>query len=284
MNDALDIMARIVNRPEGWDFSGCGAVYAGVDIGTHSVVAVLVDRDGAPRAANLRRAEVVKSGLIVDYMGALDIVRELVDELRTTCPVEIETAATTYPPNTEAGNINTTTHILEAAGLEVIRVLDEPSAANEVLGLDHGAIIDVGGGTTGIAVMDGGQVVFSDDEATGGVHLSLVLAGGMKIDIDEAEAIKADKARSKEVLGLVRPVIDKIGSISARLLADWPQADPVCLVGGTCELDGMTEIVGRALGRETFRPVFPQAVTPLGVALACRRTALEAAGELEARG
>ena len=38
-------------------------------------------------------------------------------------------------------------------GLEVVNVLDEPSAANLVLKIQDGAIVDVGGGTTGIAVI-----------------------------------------------------------------------------------------------------------------------------------
>lgn len=267
----LEAMAKLVNKPEAWDFSGCEAIYAGVDIGTHSVISVVVDQAGMPRAALLEKAEVVKSGLIVDYVGALEIVRRQMEALRAACPLEIDMAATTYPPNTEQGNIRTTSHILEAVGLEVTAVLDEPSAANRVLGLDKGAIVDVGGGTTGIAVMDGGEVIYSDDEATGGVHLSLVLAGGMRISPEEAEAIKADKARAKEVMGLVGPVVDKISSIVDRHLARWPEIEEVCLVGGTCELEGLAEAVTKYLGRTAVRPVFPQGVTPLGVALACRQ-------------
>lgn len=277
----LEKMAALINRPEAWDFSGCEAVFAGVDIGTHSVIAVVVDQQGMPRAAVLEKAEVVKSGLIVDYVGALEIVRRQLAALRGHCPLEIELAATTYPPNTEQGNIRTTTHILEAVDLEVMAVLDEPSAANMVLGLDKGAIVDVGGGTTGIAVMAGGEVIYSDDEATGGLHLSLVLAGGMKIDQAEAETIKADKSRAKEVLGLVGPVVDKISSIVDRHLANWPEIREVCLVGGTCELEGLAETVAKNLGRAALRPVYPQGVTPLGVALACRAAVAEQSNRSE---
>ena len=284
MTGPLDVLSGIVNRPEAWDFTDCGRVFAGVDIGTHSVVAVLVDEQGWPRALNLRRAEVVRSGLIVDYVGAQTIVCELLDELRAHCPLPIELGATTYPPNTEQGNIHTTSHILNAAGLEVVQVLDEPTAANRVLKLEHGAIIDVGGGTTGIAVIEDGRVVYSADEATGGVHVTLVLSGGMKIDADVAERLKADKAQAKQVMGMVRPVIDKISSIVARHLADWPGVETLYLVGGTCELEGLAEVVSANTGRKALRPVFPQAVTPLGVALSCWEAAMEADGKLVAQG
>ena len=278
MTTALETMLRIVNRPETWDFNGCGRVFCGVDIGTHSVVAVLVNELGRPLAAKMRLAQVVRSGLIVDYLGALEIVRELVGQLRERCPLELGPAATTYPPNTESGNIRTTTHILEAAELEVIQVLDEPSAANLVLNLDQGCIVDVGGGTTGIAVIRDGAVVYSGDEATGGVHLSLVLAGGMGLDLEEAEKIKADKSRAREVMGLVRPVIDKISAIVEQHLKPWPGVETIHLVGGTCELEGLDRIMAENLGRRVERPLFPQAVTPLGVALSCLDKAGNRAG------
>ena len=46
-------------------------------------------------------------------------------------------------------------------------LVDEPSAANAVLGLRDGVVVDVGGGTTGIAVVRDGEVVHTADEATG---------------------------------------------------------------------------------------------------------------------
>ena len=113
-------------------------------------------------------------------------------------------------PAHRMGAIEALSCLLEGAGLEVLAVLDEPTAANHVLQLDNAAIVDVGGGTTGIAVIQNGDVVFTDDEATGGVHLSLVLAGNYKISYEEAEKVKTDKQRSQEILPIVRPVIEKI--------------------------------------------------------------------------
>jgi len=262
-------LRKIVNQPENWNFSGAGQLYAGVDLGTYKAIAIVVDEQGKPRAARMCKAEVVRSGLIVDYAGAQNIVREMIEEMRNASPLPIEKGATSYPPQTEYANINATRYILEGAGLEVLEVLDEPTAANQVLRLENGAIVDVGGGTTGVAVIKNGKVVFTDDEATGGVHLSLVIAGNLKISYEQAEEVKMDRQRSREILPIVHPVIEKIASIVASYLQPFDDLTKVCLVGGTCELEGFTEVAQQSLNLETFRPKFPGFITPLGIALSC---------------
>jgi len=272
MMEYIEKIHLMMNNPERWDFSKAEALYAGVDLGTYKTIVIVIDENGVPRAANMRTAEVVKSGLIVDYIGALDIVRELMEDIRKYCPQPIEKGATSNPPQTESGNINTTTYILEGAGLEVLNVLDEPTAANLVMKVKDGATVDVGGGTTGVAVIKDGKVVYTNDEATGGVHLSLVLAGHFKISYEEAEKIKSDRNKNKDVLPIVRPVIDKISSIVDSYLREYDNTEKICMVGGTCELDGLTEIVGNNLGMVTFQPQVPQVITPLGIALSCLET------------
>jgi ethanolamine utilization protein EutJ len=269
MTDAIIELSEMVNQPGKWHFSDAQDLYAGVDLGTYKTIAIIVDETGRPRAASMRRTEVARSGLIIDYVGALNTVRELMKETRKTCPLPIAKGATSYPPQTEYANLKTTTHILEGVGLEVLNVLDEPTAANQVLKIENGAIVDVGGGTTGIAVIKNGEVVYSNDEATGGVHLSLVLAGNYKISYEEAEQIKTDQKRSREVLTIVQPVIEKIASIAASYLKKFDRLEKVCLVGGTCELEGFADIFAENIGIETFRPEVPQFITPFGIALSC---------------
>jgi ethanolamine utilization protein EutJ len=213
MTTAVRKVKEMLNRPERWNLSGAQSLFAGVDIGTYKTIVIVVDEKGEPRAATMRRAEVVRSGLILDYVGALNLVRELMGEIRDRSSQPIEQGATSYPPQTESGNIETTRYILEGAELEVLSILDEPSAANLVLGIRDGAIVDVGGGTTGVAVIEKGKVVCTSDEATGGLHLSLVLAGHLRVSVEEAEKIKRDSDRKDSVLPIVRPVIDKISGI-----------------------------------------------------------------------
>ena len=269
MTDLAEHLNSIVNHPENWDFSGAGQLYAGVDLGTYKAIVIVVDEKGVARAATMRRAEVVRSGLIVDYAGARNMLLEMIKDLRDASPLPIEKGATSYPPQTEYANINATRYLLEGVGLDVLKVLDEPTAANCVLKLENGAIVDVGGGTTGVAVIKKGKVVYTNDEATGGVHLSLVVAGNLKISYEQAEEVKMDRQRNREILHIVRPVIEKIASIVDSYLQPFDDLTKVCLVGGTCELEGFDEVVQKTLSLKTFRPEYPQFITPMGIALSC---------------
>jgi ethanolamine utilization protein EutJ len=269
MMDALNTLDQMMNHPETWDFSGARNLYAGVDLGTYKSKVIVVDERGRPRAAAMRRSEGIGSGLIIDYFGTLTLLKSMMEEIRGRSRLPIDRGATSYPPQTESGNIHTTRYILQGAGLEVLQVLDEPSAANRCLNLNEGALVDIGGGTTGIALIRDGRIVRTCDEATGGVHLSLVLSGHLQVDFEEAEAIKVDRDRQPEILPIVKPVIDKISSIIKTALKDMPSVKTVCLVGGTCALEGLTELVAANLGLEVFRPRSPQVITPYGIALSC---------------
>jgi ethanolamine utilization protein EutJ len=152
--------------------------------------------------------------------------------------------------------------------MEVTRILDEPTAANAVLNIQDGVIVDIGGGTTGLSVLERGKVVHVADEATGGTHLSLVLAGNFKVSFEEAEAIKTDPARQGEILPIVRPVLQKMGSIVARHIKGR-NVQAVYLVGGTCCLPGMEKEIEREVGLPVYKPANPFLVTPLGIALNC---------------
>ena len=62
------------------------------------------------------------------------------------------------------------TAIWQKAGFEVSAILDEPSSANAVYKIQDGVIVDIGGGTTGLAILKDGKVVQVEDEPTGGTH------------------------------------------------------------------------------------------------------------------
>lgn len=243
-------------------------LFVGVDLGTAYIVVVVVNARKEPVACAMRFAEVVRDGLIVDYTGGLRIVRELTTELEERLGRRLEKAAIAVPPGTSVRDCATHRHVVEGAGYEVTALLDEPTAANSVLGVRDGAIVDIGGGTTGIAVLEKGEVVYVADEPTGGTHVSLVLSGNYNISFDEAEALKKDPARQKEILPVVRPVVEKMASIIRRHI-EGRNVSAIYLVGGTCCLKGMETIIERDTGVPTFKPANPFLVTPLGIALNC---------------
>ena len=91
MTDPINMLSKLVNRPDSWDFAGAEQLYAGVDLGTYKTIAIIIDENGTPRAASMRRTEIARSGMIVDYVGALNTVRELLEEIRKHSPFVIHT-------------------------------------------------------------------------------------------------------------------------------------------------------------------------------------------------
>lgn len=240
----------------------------GVDLGTAYIVLVVLDEENNPVACEKRAASVLRDGVVVDYTGALRIVRELKESLEARLGMELVNCAIAMPSGTES-SVKTHQYVAEGAGLEVTAVLDEPSAANAIYEIDDGVVVDIGGGTTGLAVLKGGRVVQTEDEPTGGTHLSLVLAGNFHIPFEEAEAIKQDYKRHREILPVVRPVVEKMASIVSRYVSP-AVADTIYLCGGTCCLTGIEGIFEKETGIRTIKPANPFLVTPTGIAMSCK--------------
>ena len=238
----------------------------GVDLGTASIIEVVLGPDDRPVACEMEICQVARDGLVVDYMGAIEVVKRLTKRLQKRLGVELSAAAIAVPPGTSAGNSNTHRYIVEAADLEVRAVLDEPTAANSVLGLVDGAVVDIGGGTTGLSVFRGGQVVYEADEPTGGTHMNLVLMGRYGLTYEAAEAMKLDPARADEVRAAVRPVIEKMATIVSNHIAGH-DVHEVWLVGGPVAMEDIEAVFAERLGVPVFKPPHPMFVTPLGIAM-----------------
>jgi ethanolamine utilization protein EutJ len=145
-------------------------------------------------------------------------------------------------------------------------LVDEPSAANTLVGLENGVIVDVGGGTTGIAVVENGQVVYTADEATGGTHFSLVVAGAHDISFEDAERLKIDPAEQPALFPVLKPVLEKVASIVARHIEGY-QVPLITLVGGTSAFYRAAEVIEEYTGIPAWVPDFPALVTPIGMAM-----------------
>ncbi|MDO4541330.1 MAG: ethanolamine utilization protein EutJ [Bacillota bacterium] len=241
-------------------------LYTGVDLGTAYIVLAVVDQDGTPVAGAMEFAEVVKDGLVVDYNGAMQIVKKLKHQIEEAIDRELETAGVAYPPGTNPSDCRAIRYVAEACGFQVEYTMDEPTAANNVLNIEDGAVVDIGGGTTGIAVLKKGEVISVDDEPSGGTHLSLVIAGAKGIEFLEAEELKKDKAEHKELMPLVRPVFEKMGSIIGNSVKGH-KVDTIYLVGGTCCFEGVEKVLEKQLKIRVVKPDNPMLVTPLGIAL-----------------
>lgn len=239
----------------------------GVDLGTAYLVMVVLDEAGLPLAGEWQYAEVARDGLVVDFIAAVDLLRGMKARLETRMERKLDHAASGFPPGVPAAERRATANVLEAAGLTCSGLIDEPSAANHVLRLREGAIVDVGGGTTGIAVLEDGRVIYTADEATGGTHFTLVIAGALGISYAEAEAMKVDPHNQPRLLPVVTPVMEKVAEITRRHIAGR-NVSQVTLVGGCSAFMGMAETVQNYIGISTQTVSQPLFVTPLGLALA----------------
>lgn len=206
--------------------------------------------------------------MVVDYIGAIRIVREMKEKIEEELGTELVYAAAAIPPGTDTLDGGAVKNVVQAAGFEITSLLDEPTAANNLLKLQNGAVVDIGGGTTGISILKDGKVISVEDEATGGTHFSLVLAGSYKMTFNEADEYKRNKKNHKEIFPVVKPVIEKIATIITKMIQGH-KVEELVLVGGSSCLTGIESLVEQKTGIKTLKPKNPMFITPLGIALSC---------------
>lgn len=228
----------------------------------------MLDREKQPLAGEYQFAEVVRDGLVLDYLGAIDLVVEMKARVEQRLGKQLTHAATGFPPGVPQVEVRAMANVVEAAGFRCDTMVDEPTAANALLRLQNGAIVDVGGGTTGIAILQDGEVVYTADEATGGTHFSLVIAGAQDISFEAAELMKVDPAEQARLFTVVRPVMEKVADIVARHVTESQAVvDKLTFVGGTSAFPGMAAVIEEYTGISTHIPERPVFVTPLGIAM-----------------
>jgi cell division protein FtsA len=187
---------------------------------------------------------------------------------------------------------------IERCHLEVEAMVAGPYAAGlSVLADDEAdlgaALVDLGAGTTTIAVFSAGRFVYADGFALGGHHVTLDVARGLNARIADAERIKTlygsvlaggsderdmitiptvghdDREAPQfvsraQLVGIIKPRVEEIlEMVRDRLKASPFAAEPrgrVILTGGACQLTGLPELAAQILRR----PV--RVGRPLGIA------------------
>ena len=189
-------------------------------------------------------------------------------------------------------------YAIESCHIGVASMVASPyAAALSVLADDEGdlgaAVIDMGAGTTTIAVFSGGRFVHGDGFVLGGHHVTMDIARGLNTRIADAERIKTlygsvlsggsdernmisvppvdqderdapQYVSRAQLVRIVKPRVEEIlEMVRDRLAASPFAAEPrarVVLTGGACQLNGLPELATQILGR----PV--RIGRPLGVA------------------
>ena len=249
-NRTLSNFAELVRTGECKKFRG--RLKVGVDLGTANTVLAVVDSTNRPIAGVSAPSHAIRDGVIVNYYESVQLVTKLKEELEEKLGTELLYAAAAIPPGVSEGSVKSIGYVLEGAGFEVTNIVD-----------------DVGGGTTGISILKDGKVIYTDDEATGGSHMTMTVAGHYRIPYEEAEVLKTTPEKEKEIFPVIKATVEKMASITEKFLKGY-EIPAVYVVGGSASFQEFTSVFEKKLNLPVYRPVHPLLVTPLGIAYNCQ--------------
>ncbi|MEW5849019.1 MAG: cell division protein FtsA [Myxococcota bacterium] len=191
------------------------------------------------------------------------------------------------------GAVSNAQNIVRSAqrcGLNVADIVLQPLASAEAVLTEEEkelgvALIDIGGGTTDVAVFSGGAIVHTSVLTLGGNHLTNDIAVGLRTPVDEAERIKqrygcaltsmVDKNETIDVPSvghrqprilarqilteIIEPRVEEIFELTKREIEKTGHADllasGVVITGGSTLLEGVQELAEDVLGVPVRRGV-----------------------------
>ena len=274
----LSNFAELVKTGECKKFKG--RLKVGVDLGTANTVLAAVDTTNRPIAGISAPSHAIQDGVIVNYFESVQLVTKLKETLEERLGTELLYAAAAIPPGVSEGSVKSIGYVLEGAGFEVTNIVDEPTAASAVLKITDGAVVDVGGCTTGISILKDGKVIYTDDEATGGSHMTMTVAGHYRIPYEEAEVLKTQPEKEAEIFPVIKATVEKMALITEKFLKGY-QVPAVYVVGGSSMFTEFTSVFEKRLHLPVYRPVRPLLVTPLGIAYCCQLPELSSKKEVK---
>ena len=245
-NRTLSNFAELVETGECKKFRG--RLKTGIDLGTANTVLAVVDRNNRPIAGISAPSHAIQDGVIVNYYESVQLVTKLKNELEERLGTELTYGAAAIPPGVSEGSVKSIGYVLEGAGFEVTNIVDEPTAA--------------------AAVLKDGKVIYTDDEATGGSHMTMTVAGHYKIPYEEAEVLKTTPEKEDELFPVIKATVEKMAVITEKFLKGY-QVPAVYVVGGSSMFKEFTTVFEKRLKLPVYRPVHPLLVTPLGIAYHC---------------
>src|SRR4030067_236307 len=147
----------------------------GIDLGTtNSCVAVM--EGGSPKVIHSAEGRnVIPSGVDPTKRGVGDVAKRPKDA-ESYLGSEVKQAVITVPAYFDDAQRQATKQAGEIAGLEVLRIINEPTAAALSYGLDKKnahtiAVFDLGGGTFDISILELGDGVYEVKSTNGDTHL-----------------------------------------------------------------------------------------------------------------
>lgn len=238
----------------------------------------------------------------------VEVSAEILKHLKTVAEKalehEVSKAVVTVPAYFNDAQRNATKRAGELAGLEVVRILSEPTAAALAYGLDKlgehqkVAVYDLGGGTFDISVLEMRDGVFqvlstAGDTQLGGDDVDRLLAGfiaeRLNLPPDDIRALEGAEAVKKQLSSeetasfsglditradlekIARPWIERTRSHCLRALSDAgitaDQLDEVILVGGSTRMPLVRDYVRELFKREPNTSQNPDEAIALGATI-----------------
>jgi len=231
-----------------------------------------------------------------------EILKELKGRAERTLGGPIDGAVITVPAYFDDAQRQATRDAGRLAGLEVLRLMAEPTAAAVAYGLDRGskgvyAVFDLGGGTFDVSILKLVEGVFEvkatgGDSALGGDDLDRAIAAdrfaadmasgdkqriasavararSLKEQLTSADAV--DGFSRADLRRLAQPLLDRCGKACRRVLKDAElgkdELDGVILVGGSTRSPVIRDYVRELFGKEPLCDLDPDQVVALGAAV-----------------
>src|SRR5438552_5517349 len=219
---------------------------------------------------------------------------------------EVDRAVITLPASFNDAQRTATRDAGRIAGLDVIRIINEPTAASLAYGLDKRhtgliAVYDLGGGTFDISILrveDGVFQVLSTggDTHLGGDDIDLLLMHKVLAEVGWSQTAEKVQEIRKAVIAakwdlsdreetqlngkrftraefetLIRPIVDRTLEPCRQALKDAgldaSQVDEVVLVGGSTRIPMVRRLVGELFGKAPHSELNPDEVVALGAAV-----------------
>lgn len=214
-----------------------------------------------------------------------DILTNLKNLAETALKTEIKKAVITVPAYFDEAAKNATKLAAHLAGLEVLRLVNEPTAAALAYGLDNATegtycIYDLGGGTFDISILQMQKGVFkvlgvSGDNALGGDDFDAIIA--QDLGISRAEAKETKEALSKMPDNqdawhhLIVEKINKTISLTTNLIDDLEleiaDIKGVILVGGSTRIPLIKQKLSEIFGpKKILDKLDPDRIVAAGAA------------------
>jgi molecular chaperone HscA len=243
-------------------------------------------------------------------VSPVEVSAEILKELKARAEAQlggpIEGVVITVPAYFDDAQRQATRDAGRLAGLEVMRLMAEPTAAAVAYGLDRGskgtyAVFDLGGGTFDISILKLVDGVFEvkatgGDSALGGDDLDRALAQklfpAMTTGTDAsqiAQAVATSRSLKEQLTEqptatvggatltreqlreIAQPLLDRTGKACRRVLKDAEltkdELDGVILVGGSTRSPVVRDYVREVFGKEPLCDLDPDQVVALGAAV-----------------